>query len=281
MPACRTFRFQGLESLGIFCRSLHPRGDPRAVLVLVHGYAEHSGRYLHLADYLVNRGYAIYTLDNRGHGQSDGVRADVVRFENYLSDIKTLMRIIKQRKPERPIILIGHSLGGAIATLFAARCGPTLDGLITSGVGIVVLCSWSPVFIKLAKILEKCVPPRLPVIPVPIKRFSRDPQVVSQYRDDPLNYTDRMRVRMGVQILRGSELVTLEAPKPRLPVLFLHGAADSVANPRASRMLHERVSSRDKILRFYEGLHYEIFNEPGQQQVFDDMAGWLGFHTRR
>lgn len=281
MSPHQTFHFDGLEGLSIFCQSWHPEGEPRAVLVILHGYAEHSGRYLHVADHFVNLGYAIYALDHRGHGRSEGIRADVMRFEDYVGDVDTLLRIVRRQEPERRIILIGHSLGGAIATLFTARFGAMLDGLITSGVGIMVMRSWSPILIRILKALAKCLPPRLPLVPVPISKFSRDPDVIAQYWNDPLNYTGRVRVRMGVQMLRGSELVTLEAPAIRLPVLFLHGGADRVVNPQASRLLHDRVSSRDKTLRFYEGLYHEIFNEPEQQQVFADMAHWLGFHTRR
>ena len=281
MSTHQTFRFEGLEGLSIFCQSWRPEGEPRAVLVLLHGYAEHCGRYLHVAEHFVNLGYAIYALDQRGHGRSEGVRADVMRFEDYLSDVETLLRIVRRQEPGRRIILIGHSLGGAIATLFTARSGAMLDGLITSGVGIMVMRRWSPILIRILEALARCFPPLLPLVPVPVGRFSRDPEVVSQYWNDPLNYTGKVRVRMGVQILRGSELVALEAPIIRLPVLFLHGAADSVVNPDASRMLYERVSSADKTVRLYEGLYHEICNEPEQQQVFDDMAGWLGFHTRR
>ncbi len=273
-----TFDFAGLEGFRIFYRCWHAEGEPRAVVAILHGYAEHSGRYKHVAEYLVSLGYVVYALDHRGHGKSDGVRADVVRFEDYLTDLETFLDLVKEREPGRQVFLIGHSLGGAIATLFAARYGTELAGLVTSGVGILVGGDWLRLFVKLVKVLAIFVPPLLPIIPVPITRLSRDPQVVSQYLSDPLNYTGRMRARMGVQLLRASELIATEAHNIRLPVLFLHGAADCLARPRASQILYEQVSSVDRTVHIYDGLYHEIFNEPEQAQVLADAADWLETH---
>lgn len=279
MTKHETFNFTGLEGLNIFCQNWHPEGDPRAVLLIVHGYAEHSGRYRHVAEHFAELGYAVYTLDHRGHGQSDGVRADVVRFEDYLADLKTFLGIVKEREPGRQVFLIGHSMGGAIVTLFTARHGGYFDGLITSGAGVKVEGGVSPLLIRLSKIVA-ALAPRLPTVPLDAEAVSRDSEVVARYRSDPLNYLGKVRARMGVQMLRAAELIATELPDTILPILILHGTADRLADPAGSQMIYDRVSSTDKTLRFYDGLYHELFNEPEREQVLADVTTWLEAHVR-
>lgn len=279
MTKHETFNFTGLESLNIFCQSWHPEGAPCAVLLIVHGYAEHSGRYRHVAEHFAELGYVVYTLDHRGHGQSNGVRADVVRFEDYLADLKTFLGIVKEREPGRQVFLIGHSMGGAIATLFAARCGTDFDGLITSGAGVKVEGGVSPLLIRLSRIVA-ALAPRLPTVPLDAEAVSRDLEVVARYRSDPLNYLGKVRARMGVQMLRAAELIATELPDTILPILILHGTADRLADPAGSQMIYDRVSSTDKTLRLYDGLYHELFNEPERERVLADVATWLEAHVR-
>ncbi|MFZ5918289.1 MAG: alpha/beta hydrolase [Chloroflexota bacterium] len=274
MTQHKTFRFTGLAGYNIFGQSWQPEGDPRAVLLIAHGLAEHSGRYAHLGQHLGGLGYSVYALDHRGHGQSDGVRADVVRFEDFLTDLHTFLGLVKEQQPGKKVFLIGHSMGGAIATLFAARHGAELSGLITSGAGVKVGGQVSPLLIGLSRLVA-AVAPRLPVVVLEAEAVSRDPEVVARYRSDPLNYLGKVRARMGVQLLRGGELALQELPQIQLPALILHGTADRLADPEGSQAIYDGVRSADKTLKFYQGLYHEIFNEPEQQQVFADMAAWL------
>ena len=282
--------FTGLGGLRLFCQSWRPEGEPRAALIIAHGYAEHSGRYEHVARHFAELGYAVYALDHRGHGQSDlveGVRADVLHFEDYLADFKTFLDRVKSLETGRRVFLVGHSMGGAIATLTAARHGAEVDGLITSSVGILDVCQYFPVLgaLKLCgvsplrsllmRIGAALVGPQRPVIRVPVEGLSRDPDVVARYMSDPLVYTGRMRARMGVQLLHAADLIAAESPAIASPALILHGAADRMVDPSKSQMLYDRVSSPDKQLRFYDHLYHEIFNEPERERVFADMAEWL------
>lgn len=268
------FRFSGVGGLSLACRSFRPAAAPRAAILLVHGYAEHSGRYGHVAERLVGEGLAVYAPDHRGHGLSEGVRADVRRFEDYLSDLETLLVAVREREPARQVILLGHSMGGAIAVLFAARRGEGLAGLITSGAGVKLGEAVSPLLALVIRALA-LVAPRAPVAPMDFEGVSRDPEVVARYRSDPLNYVGRIRARMGRELLRATELAAAELPYVALPSLILHGAADRLADPAGSRMLHDRIASTDKTLRLYDGLYHEIFNEPERDEVLDDVAGWL------
>lgn len=274
-----TFEFAGLGGINVFCQSCHPEGGPRAVLLIVHGLAEHSGRYQHVAEHLAGLGYAVYALDHRGHGQSGGVRSDVIRFEDYLADLKTFLDAVKGREPGRQVFLIGHSMGGAIVTLFAARYGGDFDGLITSGASVQVGGNVSPLLVGLSKIIA-ALAPRLPTVPLDAEAVSRDPEVVARYRSDPLNYLGKVRARMGAQLLRAARLIAAELPHITLPVLILHGTADRLTDPAGSQMIYDGVSSADKTLKFYDGLYHEIFNEPEQKQVLADVAAWLEARAR-
>jgi alpha-beta hydrolase superfamily lysophospholipase len=274
-----TFDLAGLGGVNIFGQGWRPEGDPRAVLLIAHGLAEHSGRYQHVAEYFVGLGYAVYALDHRGHGRSGGVRADVVRFEDYLADLKTFLDVVKGREPGRRVFLIGHSMGGGIATLFAARYGADFDGLITSGASVKVEGNVSPLLVGLAKIIA-LLAPRLPAVPLEVEAVSRDPEVVARYRSDPLNYLGKVRARTGVQLLRAAGLIAAELPHITLPVLVLHGTADRLTDPAGSQMLYDGVSSTDKTLKFYDGLYHEVFNEPEREQVLADVAAWLEARAR-
>ena len=279
MTKHETFSFAGLEGLNIFCQSWIPTTKPRAALLIAHGYAEHSGRYQHVAKHLAGLGYAVYALDHRGHGQSDGIRADVTRFEDYLVDLKMFLEIVKKQQPDCRVFLMGHSMGGAIVTLFAARNGADFDGLITSGAGIKVGGNTSPLTIQLSKILA-FLAPRLPVVPLEAEAVSRDPEVVARYRSDPLNYLGKIRARMGIHLLGLTDLIVPELPAITLPVLILQGTADRLVDPAGSQMIYDRVSSTDKTLHFYEGLYHEILNEPERDQVFADVVTWLEAHVQ-
>jgi alpha-beta hydrolase superfamily lysophospholipase len=269
-----TGTFTGLKNLEIFYQRWYPEADPRAVLVVVHGLAEHSGRYQHVAEYFVERGYAVYALDHRGHGRSEGERAHVDRFGELVADLRTFVDLMRQREPERGIFMIGHSMGGTIATLFAEEHGDVLRGLILSGAFMRPSGGVSPALVLVSKLLS-AVAPKLGVTPLEASSVSRDPQVVARYDADPLNYRGRVRARMGTELLQAGTAALADLPKITLPILIMHGGADQLADPEGSRLIYEGVSSIDRTLKIYDGLYHEIFNEPEKQRVLADVAGWL------
>ena len=168
--------FEGLKGFRIYYQRWLPDGEARAVLLVAHGYAEHSGRYGNLVDYFVPRGYAVYAPDHRGHGRSDGERVQVDSYTEYVSDLKTFFDLVRTENPALPIFLVGHSMGAAISTTYAARYQDELAGLILSGGGIAT---------------EKA-PPRPPGLDL-AATLSRDPAVVEAYTTDPLSHLRRRR----------------------------------------------------------------------------------------
>lgn len=267
-------RFTGRKGLSLYYQCWLPSTDPKAILLAVHGWAEHSGRYTNLVNYFVPKGYAICALDHRGHGKSEGLRGYVERFSDYLDDLKTFFDIVRSEHGDAKIFLVGHSMGGTIATAYSIRNQHDLAGLIVSGVGVKPGSSLSSAIIPLARILSLLLP-RLGIMVLDASAISQDKAVVDAYVNDPLVYRGKITCRFGAEMLATLRKLPSEMPEINLPILIMHGTADRLCNLEGSRILYERADSRDKTLKLYEGFYHEIFNEPGHKQVLADMEAWL------
>ncbi|MBA7621554.1 Monoacylglycerol lipase [subsurface metagenome] len=267
-------RFTGRKGLSLYYQCWLPSTDPKAILLVVPGWAEHSGRYTNLVKYFVPKGYAICALDHRGHGKSEGRRGYVERFSDYLDDLKTFFDIVRSEHVDAKIFLVGHSMGGTIATAYSVRNQHDLAGLIVSGLGVKPGSSLSSAVIPLARILSLLLP-RLGIMVLDASAISQDKAVVDAYVNDPLVYRGKITCRFGVEMLATLRKLPSEMPEINLPILIMHGTADRLCDPEGSRILYERADSRDKTLTLYEGFYHEIFNEPGHKQVLADMEAWL------
>lgn len=268
----------------IFFRSWAPEGKRKAVIMHVHGYAEHSGRYAHVAEYFTSRGFGMWSLDLAGHGKSDGVRADIKRFSMWADDALSFLRLVADENPGLPLFLYGHSTGGPVILLMLSTFKRTagydevkanLRGLILTASALVLAGTYSPFLVKISKLLGFLLP-KLPVAPFDVTVISRDEAVRRAYIDDPLTYSAPTKARMGVWFLKMKALVTPALPDVDLPVLILHGSADPLIKPESSQIVYDGVASKDKTLKFYPGLYHEIHNEPEKAEVFKDMGEWLG-----
>lgn len=250
--------FTGLKGYRIYYQCWLPEGAARAVLLVAHGYGEHSGRYQNLVDYMVPRGYAVWALDHRGHGRSDGERVHVESYTEYLTDLKTFFDLVRKENPSPSIYLLGHSMGAAIATAYTPEHQHELAGLILSGGGIAT---------------DKA-PPRPANLDL-AATLSRDPAVVQAYRDDPLVYhgppPDARASALAQMRTRLPDLVG----QITLPILVMAGAASPLGDGPRSEALFEAVSSKDKTLKLYPELMHEIFNEPEHPHVMADLEAWL------
>ena len=250
--------FAGLKDFKLYYQCWAPSSNPRAVLLIAHGFAEHSGRYGNVVDYFVPRGWAVYAPDHRGHGKSDGERVQVDRFSDYVDDLKTFFDIVRKENVGKKVFLVGHSMGSAIALLYASRYQDELAGLITSGGGM-------------SKPEEPPPPPRPAGQPLDTDFLSRDPEVIRAYVNDPLVYRGPIPVNSALSGMR--DAIAAAVPQIRLPALIMAG--NDVSDGAGSRVLYEFLGSRDKTLKVYDGLRHEIFNEPEHAQVIADMARWL------
>ncbi|MGA3093934.1 MAG: lysophospholipase [Dehalococcoidales bacterium] len=267
--------FTGAGGVRLFYQSWGPPVKPRAILLLVHGLAEHSGRYLNLVNELVPAGFLVCALDHRGYGRSEGRRCYVKRFDDYVEDLNTYINIVREAYPDIKIFMVGHSLGGTIATAFAEAHQEKLAGLILSAPALKAGSSITRRDKLLARIASRLAP-TAGVSSLDATSISKDPAVVKAYVSDPLVYTGKISARLGAEILKAIEKTIPPLMQTiKLPILIMQGAEDRLSNPEGSKLIFEGVSSSDKTLKRYDGLFHEIFNEPERAIVFADMRQWL------
>jgi acylglycerol lipase len=269
--------FKGYQGLKLYYQYWLPDKKPKAVLLVAHGLAEHSGRYKNLVDYFVPKGYAVYALDHRGHGKSEGTRSYVDNFNDYLIDLKTFFDMVRRENKGAKIFLFGHSLGGTIATAYAVEHQDELAGLMVSGSSLLPAASISPALLAMAGVVSALLP-KMGVTLLDASGISRDKAVVDAYINDPLVFRGKIPARTGAELARMWKQLPEQMPGIKLPILIMHGFADPLTNPGGSKLLFERVGSKDKTLKIYDNCYHEICNEPEREQVFIDMETWLNKH---
>jgi acylglycerol lipase len=248
--------------------------SPRAVLIVAHGLAEHSGRYMNLVDHFVPRGYEVWGFDYEGHGRSGGRRGYVPRFEHYVADLETFLHLVAGKRPQSRLFLIGHSMGAPVAVLTALRTQQMLAGLVLSA-GVFKNSHKTPAYLKLmAKVLSVLLP-KMGVTKIDASTICRDEEVVKDYDTDPLVYRGKVSARLANELLKAEEQVSEQAHLLTLPMLLIHGGADRLCLPQSSRILYQQLDSRDKTLKVYDGLYHEVFNETEREQVLKDVEQWV------
>ena len=248
--------------------------EPQRLLVLVHGYAEHSGRYEHMGAWLAARGCAVHAYDHQGHGRSDGVRGHVRRFADLLDDLEIFLARVRDEHPELPAFVVGHSLGGLVVLVFVRERQPELVGAVTSGAALLVAGAPSGAPLLALRLLRRVAPRFALARPIAPEALSRDPQVGRAYLDDPLVFR-RMSVSLAAEMLDAGRRTLRGGAEVHLPMLLLHGEADPLCAAAGSRIFYERLGTGGSNLRIYPGLRHEIFNEPEQESVFADLLEWL------
>jgi alpha-beta hydrolase superfamily lysophospholipase len=266
--------FTGVDGLRLRGASYLPEQTPRAVIALAHGHAEHHRRYDHVIRALIERRHAVYAIDHRGHGASGGTRALVTRFDDVVDDFHPLVQHAAAQHPDRPLFVLGHSMGGLVAVRYALRYQEALAGLVTSGAALII-DDEATVATRIIGSLVARVAPALPILRSEPGRLSRDPAVERRFAQDPRCYNGRTRAGTAVAMLRAGRDALDRARELTLPLLAMHGRADRLTSPRGSRILVERASSPDKTLDLWPGLRHEIFNEPEAAEVLAVVIAWI------
>jgi alpha-beta hydrolase superfamily lysophospholipase len=270
--------FAGINQKEIFYQYWLPDDQPpKAVLLVIHGLAEHCGRYGNVVNYFVPQGYAVYGLDHIGHGQSEGTRVYVDHFSDFTDNIKIYFDMIRQWQPDLPIFIVGHSMGGLISTIYLLEHQNDLTGAVLSAPLIKAGDETPALAITLANVISKIMP-KLPLAQVEADGVSRDPAVVQAYVDDPLVYNGKFTARLGAELVGAMQQAESKAAAINLPLLILQGGSDPLVNPAGTQMLYDHVSAADKQIKIYNGLYHEIFNEPEHEQVLGDVETWLEAH---
>lgn len=246
----------------------------RGVVVLVHGLGEHAGRYGQLASRLNAWGYAVRGYDQYGHGESSGPRGSLPAPARLIEDLADVLESTRPRLGTRaPLILLGHSLGGLVAASLVARNGAGVDALVLSSPAFAAGLSG---FQKLLVATLPRVAPNLAVGNGLDPRFlSHDPAVVAAYRDDPLVH-DRISGRLAAFIAQEGPQVLRQAGGWKVPTLLLYAGADRLVDPQGSRAFAAAAPAGVVTAHCFEPLFHEIFNERGNEPVFERLRQWLG-----
>jgi alpha-beta hydrolase superfamily lysophospholipase len=241
-----------------------PADDPRYVALIAHGYGEHAGRYAHVAQRLLADGAAVYAPDHHGHGRSDGPRALIEDLEYLVADLHAVADRARSVHPGLPVVLIGHSLGGLIATRFAQGYGEELSALVLS----------APVIGGNPDIEALLGLDPLPEVPLDPALLSRDPEVGEAYANDEFVYHGPF-LRATLEAIFAAGRAVASGPKLAVPTLWLHGELDGLAPLEATRPAAERIAGPVFEQKVYEGAMHEIFNETNADEVITDAISFL------
>lgn len=261
------------DGVDMYARSWAPEETPEAVVCLVHGLGEHSGRYAHVGKAFTDASLALLAFDLRGHGKSGGQRGHFPSFEALMDDIHRHIQQADENFPGLPVFLYGHSLGGLLVLNYATYHKHSLSGVIATGAGL-----RSPVLEQKAKLtLSKILGGFLPTVSIPTgldaNGISRDPEVVRAYKDDPLvhDVATLSGARVGIGAV---DRAFTHAGEFNTPLLIMHGTADRVTYARGSQEFAALVLE-NCTQKFWDGLYHEIHNEPEQNEVFAFMIDWM------
>ena len=269
--------FQGAGGLDLYHQSWRSGDENRAVLAIIHGFGEHSGRYANVVNHLTPKGYAVYGFDLRGHGCSPGQRGHINSWNEYREDARAFLQMVSQREPNSPVFMLGHSMGALIALDYLLRDPTGLRGAIISGAPLEPVGVAKPFLVLLARVLSRVWPRFSMPLGLDPKGISRDTEVVKAYQADPLVH-GKTTVRWGTEILQTIEWVKAHAAEVRIPILLIHGGSDPLNSPNGTRSFFEKITYPDKEMKIYPGSYHEAHNDLDYGQVMKDMATWLERH---
>jgi alpha-beta hydrolase superfamily lysophospholipase len=266
-------RFDGKSGTKIYYQSWKPE-KVEAAVVGVHGAAEYSGRYAHVARHFGSARIAFYALDHRGHGLSEGVRGHVDHFDDYVEDLDVFVGMVKAWEKRKKVFLLGHSLGGTISIAYALKHPKKIDGMILSSPGLKPAVEVPPEFVKTVMEFSKGNPTKEIPNEVDPYALSHDKEVCEEYSKDPLVFKT-VTARFAAEFLAITEKLMENAGKLRVPTLLLAGGDDKLVDPGGSKEFARRVTLKDFEVKVYEGFYHELFNEVGKEKVFRDVDAWL------
>lgn len=265
--------FDGMKLSGYIWE---PKENPKAIINLVHGFGEYSGRYDEWAMRFTEKGFLVHAIDYRGHGKSDGRRGHVSKFDNFLNDIEVLVKESKKLYPELPQYIYGHSLGGNIVTNYILKREHDFRGAIISSPWYKLSFELSAFMLFIARIMNKIYPKFTQKSTLELNALSHDKNIVDLYITDALVH-EKISARMFFEIYKAGDWVLKSADKINLPLFIQHGNDDNVTSYKASKEFAEKAVGLNKDVTYKEwhGLYHELHNELEKDEIFELVADWL------
>ncbi|MEK6477578.1 lysophospholipase [Catalinimonas sp. 4WD22] len=271
------FFYSPKDNCRCFWQKWIPEEQIKRTIVFQHGLGEHSGRYANLLNYFEGSGTAFYAMDARGHGRSEGKRGHVNALTDFAHDLHELVKQVIEEQNIKQVMLMGHSLGGVIAALYALNYQKDLSALILSSPGIEPY--WNA-YLKVARLAAKGLVPLLPSLTlssnINAKYLSHDQEVIAHYKADPLVH-GLGSVRLGYEMFNVHKTLYAKAGQLYIPLYIMHGTGDRITTSEGSQRFYELARSTDKTLKLYDGLYHEMINEipVARADVLRDLREWV------
>ncbi len=265
--------FPGAKKQQLYYQAWYEGHLPKAVVAIAHGLGCHSGTFTHAVNYFIHQGYAVYALDHRGHGRSDGQRGYINTWLEYREDFQAFLKLVEQQQPDRPLFAWGHSLGSMIVLDYVLCCTHHLQGIIVSGlpmgeVGV------SKEKLAIARLLSQYWPRFSLNTGIDPASNSRDPATLLEHAQDTLRHT-KGTARLATEVFRIQAELEDHAADLDLPVLMLHGGSDQTAPPAGSRAFFQDLGGANKQRREYEGMYHDLHTDLDSEVVLMDIHQWL------
>lgn len=243
--------------------------NSKATIIIVHGIAEHSGRYNELAEKFNNNGFDCITYDQLGHGKSSGKKGKIRSFHNHIDVLHDI--VLKEKiRSNKKIFLLGHSMGGGVCNIYAVKYGD-VDGIIS-----VAAATETP---KNAILLKYIGFWYLRFIGINVKIFdkklAKDPNVLIKNKSDDLMLKYMYISLIGEMFIKGVRYLNKNINKFLIPVIYLHGTDDKIVDSHASKQMYQKIKSEDKSLKLYSGEFHEMLNDYNKDFIISDIFDWL------
>ncbi len=267
------------DQLDIVWQSWTPEAA-KGVIVIIHGLAEHSGRYQETAEALSAEGWAVYSGDLRAHGLSSNPpkagRVHVDRFEDYFHDVEAFINHARGKHRGLPLFILGHSMGGLISIRYTLEYPEGIAGVVISSPLLGTHPEFKPPLLLrlLVRLLSVITPRALFKSDLDTEGISRDPDVVKAYIDDPL-VTTKVSARWYNEAMKSVKKAHKNAATLRIPMLLMQSGSDRLVDPDASRTWAEATPEGRVEFAVWEGLYHEMFNEPENEKVRQRTLSWL------
>ena len=270
-------KLDGNDRTAFYIRGWEPNNKkPKAVLALIHGLGEHTGRYLHVGKTMTDAGYALVGFDLRGHGRSGGSRGHFPSMQSALQDIRQFFKYLVQRYPDIPHFLYGHSLGGLLSLTYTLHYPTGLNGVVVTGAALRSPLQEQKAKVALANVLGSLLPTVTLPSGLDATTISRDAEVVKKYVNDQFVH-DKTSLGLGKAAIKAIEYCFAYAKEFKPPLLIMHGGADKLTFSSGSEDFARLASenNKDVTLKLWDGLYHEVHNEPEKAEVFKVMLEWL------
>ena len=265
--------WQTKDGVNIYGQVWRPDDKPKATIALIHGLGEHTGRYQHVAKFFTQAGYALSTMDLRGHGQSGGPRGHFPSFQIVMADIQQLLDETQKTFQNTPLFLYGHSLGGALVLYFGLTQKSSIKGIIATAPALTTGSPVPAVKLIAGKMLNLIAPQFAMNNGLGFDSLSHDPEVKKVYLNDPLVHS-MISARLGIQLLNAGKWIRSHKGQFPYPLLLMQGGDDRIVNAAANREFAQGLTG-DVTFKWWPGLCHELHNEYNKDEVMAVMIDWL------